>query len=298
MEWASVFSAFLTQDSSRAATLQDLNYIVMANVPRDGLISYENFTYEITMQRFFGVDRRKWPLLEWKEFFDQPKFFPTLLLGNVGMFDVIDPTFAHAWRDASLAAFPDIIKPAPGFPLADVYIFQRHESPGSLNGRNFYNLDQVVDHVKSFGWSVAVVSLNESVSALHQAQLFNQAKTIISPHGSQMISVIFSQPGLRFIEVSAICTYQHWTKMASQFGATVVTSEGHHPQNASLESRIAHCIQTTHSYALNEHCFPRKPIQGVLECPRNEISQLAVTVDLKLLTQDFYKVGLCSEHFC
>lgn len=88
------------------------------------------------------------------------------------------------------------LKYSKKFEASDKIFIDRSDS--KFNHCKLINNQEVIDFLSDFGFKSYQVS---KLDFFEQIYLFNNAKTIIGPHGAAFSNIIFSEPGLKLVEL-------------------------------------------------------------------------------------------------
>ncbi len=160
---------------------------------------------------------------------------------SYGMF-VPGPKHHRAWTEALLRALPgtriasetpaqefDNIRSRCGKGAIRIQVFQRQ---GGSSLRTFVNLDDVVQLLQNYtSLPVSVVTTDLSTPVEDQARLFRSVDLLVTPHGSHLVNLIFSEPqSTAVVEVVAAMYDRVFEIEAKAMNiSSYLTSTGHMP---------------------------------------------------------------------
>jgi len=147
-----------------------------------------------------------------------------------------------------------------------IHVFKRTEGHAL---RDFVNLDAVVALAQNYtSLTIEVVTINSTTPVGVQAAIFGAFDLLITPHGSQIANIIFTDPSRTgLIEVLPIIRDRAFANNARDAGfLSYIISTGHTPLPADgdLDSP---CVNG--SQIIKQNCW-EEPATGMWDCP-NEL---------------------------
>jgi len=100
--------------------------------------------------------------------------------------------------------------------------------PKKLQRRSVSNEDEVISLLSEYGFRHLEM---ENYSVREQAELFNQAKSIVTPHGGALANLVFCEPGTQVIELFANHVFSYFYGLANlcdlKYAAVLKNPEQH-----------------------------------------------------------------------
>lgn len=177
-----------------------------------------------------------------------------------------------------------------------IHLFQR--STGTTV-RSFTNLEQVRALLQNFtSVPVSIVTINGSTPLASQADAFRAFNVLVTPHGSQISNIIFSDPNTTaIVEVLPVVRdIAFYINAVDAKFASYVVSTGHTP--APIPGR-SNPVCDEGQKPVDEHCLYDDNL-GMWTCPDEWKSQLTACdtlVDLSILERHLKKAvaDLCQR---
>jgi len=165
-----------------------------------------------------------------------------------------------------------------------IHVFKRTEGRGL---REFVNLDEVVALAQTYtSLPINVVTIDSTTPVRAQAALFREFDLLITPHGSQIANIIFTDPERTgIIEVLPVVRDRTFANNARDAGfLSYITSTGHAPvsADANLDSP---CVNG--SEIMKRNCWV-DPGTDIWDCKnewRNALTSCNTVVNTTILQQ-------------
>ncbi len=123
-----------------------------------------------------------------------------------------------------------------------VAVFQRHGD--SRNGlRRFVNLLEVQSLVREYTKNVEVITVSAETKLEEIISTFNSFDVLITPHGSQIVNLLFSIKTTKMAVVEVVGSCQHF-QLSLWFGQRMIDyriSAGHRSPDSETQASIAFC---------------------------------------------------------
>jgi len=252
-----VHSIFL---GARSYGLQDGVDSIVFNKDRLPLSNHENHLLEIALQAFPHRPETTWMNEQDRD-------------GGMCFKEAYSSTltarFATNQQDGSLLrsrAFDYFGFDMQECPPAKTIILHRS---GEKRRREITNEEELIKSLKKLGVvDIERATISHLNSSLEQAYLFNQAGLLISPHGSELVNIIFSQPKAALIEVTPTIFNFDFAQMGIDLGNPLWFSIGGTPSDMSAPPpEIDKCNQLFKNCVGEPRCCRQKEKDSV-ECAK------------------------------